>query len=168
MEKSMRKSLGSLLAVSVFCGCGDLTGELNWNKKPKPIAAPNPQSEAEKFAPAQAGVVIVLPRNHPKFDEPLLEIQGSYACLPQGWQLFAFLEDRYRYYLQYPPLRISPARKTFSQRNIRVGNGVHTLHVCLVNPQAGRLLEERANQNDWRGFTNLPEGIFICDSVALK
>jgi len=96
-----------------------------------------------------------------------LTVSGSFDAIPKGWTAFAFLESPYGYHLQWPPVRLDRAHRTFRHRNIRIGDGITEVHVVLANPSAARLFERRAANNDWSVLPVLPDGVVICDTISL-
>lgn len=166
--------LGQLFATAtciliVSAGCHDFSGRMEWqggepanrisdSTSREPASADNLRSRAGLLIQSQAASLKATGRS---------EIFGRYDEIPRGYQVFALLDSPYGVFVQWPPARLDAARKTFSQRNVRIGNEITSLHVALVDPATCRLFERRAARSDWSAIHVLPEGVIVCDTIEL-
>ena len=156
--------------VALATGCGDVSGHVEWEQRRD--LRENHTRQTAGVAPDavrdQAGVVIQSPAASFTSTVERCEVYGRFNDIPDGWQIYALLESPHGFFLQWPPVRIDPTRRTFVQRNIRIGHEISGLHIALADHKGAEILDSRASRNDWSAMPMLPDGVVICDTVAFE
>jgi hypothetical protein len=89
--------------------------------------------------------------------------------IPEGYQLWVLARDQYNYFLIFPPTQFTRTMQKWSQTSVRLATpGRWELHVCLADQKASEFLRDKAEGNDWSGFSTLPKGMETISYVIVK
>jgi hypothetical protein len=116
-------------------------------------------------------VTITNPQPHDVITtEPYEGMSGTLPSkVPDGFKLWVLAQDRYNYFLMYPPTRSMAVQESWEQSNIRLSTpGTWRLNLAVANAKGSDWFERRKQQNDWSGFPSLPDGVEIIKSVYVK
>jgi hypothetical protein len=164
------KSVAVVCLLAVLSGCGNITGRIEWQNDE--VSAPSSSNMRTEPMSAEAlrkraALIIQSPAASLNSAAARCEVFGTFDEIPNGCYVYVLLESPYGFFAQWPPARLDPAKKTFGQRNVRIGPEISSLHVVLVEAPSARAFENRAAQNDWSAIASLPEGVIICDTVEI-
>jgi hypothetical protein len=163
--------LGCAVIVSAGCGDSAKVAAHRENEFPKPRLSRDPLSGAD--APADwtslPRAVIQSPLNGESVSAAWFEVTGALRAWSPGGEMFLFAKDEFGWYLQWPPVQLDRARKTFMQKNVRLGSiGEWELHLIAANPSASHQFHLQASRGDWSGLPSLPSGAVSIDSIVVN
>ncbi len=125
----------------------------------------NQSDELEKLRALTSVVNVALTIESPREREVITagiynDMKGEYVGnIPPDYSLWVVARDAFSYFLMFPQTQYVTAMGRWSQTNIRLAtDGEWQLHVVLANQAASRWFQQRADANDWRGFTQFPTG----------
>jgi hypothetical protein len=101
----------------------------------------------------------------------IIDCSGTYA-VPQGVDLddihvWIILRDDFRNnYLQNPPAELLLGGK-WETSNIRIGSGITRILAVQVTQAGHKVFQEKVENEEWRGFVELPEGSEILAAVDI-
>ena len=126
------------------------------------------KSMAEKVI-TQVGIVSLTfenPKNGETFPMGKLTASGKHS-LSANAHVWLLLSDGKLYYLQNARLSLS-SNGTWTNSGINLGHGITELCAVLVNNEGNEAFLGRVRNNRWGGFSVLPPGSSILDSVNIR
>lgn len=151
-------------AVQIVETCARFAGTTGGKERAPAGSSGGPRQARKKIA-----VAIQQPRTGEQLTLPYNEMRGTIRGSLSGRHLWVLAKDDLNYFLQYPPTEVSPAQRTWSQTNIRLGSsGKWKLLVCSADDQSSKWLEARGKQQDWSGFPTPPPGLEIIEQMEVQ